>query len=445
MRNKQPYRVAAGAQHSFIVTRAGYVFVFGSNSHGQLGIYDELHKLPDTAWPLVIPKLVEVYCVDVSAFGHSSIALETMGVPLVWGANKFGQLRRDASSIFFPKPVDGVDSKRIVRVAAGGSHTLFLDSYGQVYTQGSNLFGQLGYESSDTATGQDMHPVDGLGLVLVIAAGLSHSAAVNKNQQLFMWGRNTEGQLGTGTTQSQAKPQLVPLQRVVRVACGYYHTLAVTADGKIYSWGKNNAGQLGLKDFKTRTSPFEIRISSTAIWCDSYDSTTISESFQNQVCVNSKLTISNVVLNEPPLPLNVTIMDVFAGALHSAAITIDRNIFLWGSNEQNQLAMGPPSIVGRFFYEPFWQSVCMARMQLRWLWGKSTRCCVLTARAFMLIKCFHFQAQLTEELLHTSWAEVTRLSTGKCLRYFPGRALPRCWSTVFRCAPTARFLFRCQY
>jgi hypothetical protein len=195
--------------------------------------------------------------------------------------------------------------------------------------------------------------VDGLGLVLVIAAGQSHSAAINNNQQLFMWGRNTEGQLGTGTTQSQAKPRLVPLQRVVRVACGYYHTLAVTADGKMFSWGQNIAGQLGLRDFKTRTSPTQIRISPTAIWCDSYDSTTISESFQNQVCVNSKLTVNGAILNEPPLPLNVTIVDVFAGALHSAAITIDRNVFLWGSNEQNQLAMGPPSIVGRFFYEPF--------------------------------------------------------------------------------------------
>ncbi len=353
MRNKQPFRVAAGAKHSMILTKAGYLFVFGSNSRGQLGLYDELHKLPETAWPLVVPKLIDVYCVDVSAFGYSSIALEIVGVPLVWGANDGGQLTRDTSSIFFPKPVIGTESKRIVRAVAGGSHSLFLDSYGQVYSQGSNLFGQLGYETSDTATGQQMHPVDGLGVVLVIAAGQSHSAAINNNQQLFMWGRNLEGQLGVGTTQSQAKPRLVPLQRVIRVACGYLHTLAVTADGKIFSWGQNKAGQLGLKDFKTRISPVEIRLSSTAIWCDSYDSTTISESFQNQVCVNSKLSVGGNIVTEPPLPLNVTVADVYAGDVHSAAITIDRNVFLWGSNEQNQLAMGPPSIVGRFFYEPF--------------------------------------------------------------------------------------------
>jgi hypothetical protein len=127
----------------------------------------------------------------------------------------------------------------------------------------------------------------------------------------------------------------------------------VTADGKIYSWGQNKAGQLGLKDFKTRISPVEIRLSPAAVWCDSYDSTTISESFQNQVCVNSKLAVGNVVVNEAPLPLNITVVDVYAGDVHSAAVTIDQNVFLWGSNEQNQLAMGAPSIVGRFFYEPF--------------------------------------------------------------------------------------------
>jgi alpha-tubulin suppressor-like RCC1 family protein len=353
MRNKQPAKVAAGARHSMILTKSGNVFVFGSNARGQLGLYDETHRLPETAWPLVVPKLVDVYCVDIYAFGYSSIAVEMVGVPLVWGANNVGQLTRDTSTIYFPKPVIGTESKRIVRAAAGGSHSLFLDSYGQVYSQGSNLFGQLGYETSDAVTGQRMHPVEGLGVVLVIAAGYSHSAAVNKHQQLFMWGRNMEGQLGVGTVQSQTIPRLVPLQRVVRVACGYYHTLAVTADGKIYSWGQNKAGQLGLKDFKTRISPVEIRLSSAAVWCDSYDSTTISESFQNQVCVNSKLTVGSVVVNEAPLPLNVTVVDVYAGDVHSAAVTIDQNVFLWGSNEQNQLAMGAPSIVGRFFYEPF--------------------------------------------------------------------------------------------
>jgi alpha-tubulin suppressor-like RCC1 family protein len=354
MRNKQPFKVAAGAKHTLILTKSGYVFVFGSNDHGQLGIYDELHKLPATAWPLLVPKLVDVYCVDVSASPYSSIAVEIDGVPLVWGSNNVGQLGKDASMIFFPKPVNGAGDKRIVRTVAGGTHTLFLDAYGQVYSQGSNIFGQLGYETSDAVTGQEMHAVGGMGVVLEFSAGMAHSAAINKERQLFMWGRNLEGQLGTGTTQSQWQPRLVPIQNVIRVACGYYHTLAVTAAGKIYSWGQNKAGQLGLKDFKNRISPVQIQVSPTAIWCDSYDSTTISESFQNQVCVNSKFSPPlGPVVTEPPFPLNTTFMNVFAGGYHSAAITTDRNLFMWGSNEQNQLGMGPPSIVGNFFYEPY--------------------------------------------------------------------------------------------
>ena len=145
-----------------------------------------------------------VFCVDISASPYGPIAVEMDGVPLVWGSNNVGQLGKDASTIFFPKPVYGPQSKRIVRSAAGGSHTLFLDSNGQVYSQGSNLFGQLGYETSDTVTGQEMHAVDGMGVVLDISAGMSHSAAINKNRQLFLWDGNVtvliaEAQLKVGT------------------------------------------------------------------------------------------------------------------------------------------------------------------------------------------------------------------------------------------------------
>lgn len=38
---------------------------------------------------------------------------------------------------------------RIKDVSAGGKHSLFLSLAGEVYTSGSNEYGQLGYEGED--------------------------------------------------------------------------------------------------------------------------------------------------------------------------------------------------------------------------------------------------------------------------------------------------------
>lgn len=35
-------------------------------------------------------------------------------------------------------------------------------------------------------------------------------------------------------------------KKVVRISAGYNHSSAITVDGELYMWGKNTTGQLGL-------------------------------------------------------------------------------------------------------------------------------------------------------------------------------------------------------
>src|SRR5262249_51447122 len=63
---------------------------------------------------------------------------------------------------------------------------------------------------------------------------------------LYCWGDNTYGQLGTGSKVSFNYPTVVHTNLPTSsVATGGYHTCAVTVTGAVACWGANADGELG--------------------------------------------------------------------------------------------------------------------------------------------------------------------------------------------------------
>eukprot|EP00959_Pyramimonas_sp_CCMP1952_P322706 6752760-Pyramimonas_sp.AAC.1 len=93
-----------------------------------------------------------------------------------------------------------------------------------------------------------------------VAAGMSHSAAVTAGGDLYTWGWNVAGQLGTNGSSVEVVPQLVadaPLDGTVTgVSCGSRHTAATTADGAVWAWGWNKYGQLGVTNIQCHESSY---------------------------------------------------------------------------------------------------------------------------------------------------------------------------------------------
>ena len=129
---------------------------------------------------------------------------------------------------------------------------------GQMYAFGDNQDGQLGSVANNGTTNANPVPVlVGLpgqtGPVVQVAAGYTHSLAVTSTGQLYAFGGNNYGQLGTvtnsGTNTATPTPVLVGLPGqtgpVVQVAAGYTHSLAVTSTGQLYAFGENDYGELG--------------------------------------------------------------------------------------------------------------------------------------------------------------------------------------------------------
>ena len=84
----------------------------------------------------------------------------------------------------------------------------------------------------------------------------------NTESQLFAWGYNNYGQLGTGNQTSYSSPvQVGSLTDWNQISAGAYHTIATKTDGTLWAWGHNFYQQLGLGglgDITNRSSPVQV-------------------------------------------------------------------------------------------------------------------------------------------------------------------------------------------
>ena len=194
--------------------------------------------------------------------GRHSLVLASTGELYSCGSNDFGQLGREGSQTRL-ELVAGLAQYRVVAAACGANHSLAVDQWGSLFSWGSDESGQLGHNQGST-TLRLPRLVKSLGTakVAAVSAGLYHSAALTAGGQLYTWGANSKGQLGLGSTSDMVfSPTLVHSLAGVPlagVACGGNHTLVVTVSGAVFAFGSNNHGQLGLRDLTDRQWPTQV-------------------------------------------------------------------------------------------------------------------------------------------------------------------------------------------
>ncbi|XP_077468391.1 RCC1 and BTB domain-containing protein 2 isoform X1 [Stigmatopora argus] len=238
----------SGANEALYVTVNDEVFALGTNCSSCLGLGD----LQSTIEPRRIDLLCGKKIVSLSyGTGPHVVVATSDGEVYAWGHNGYSQLGNGTTIHgLIPALVStNLQNKRITEVACGSHHTIALTTEGEVYAWGYNNSGQVG--SGSTANQPTPRRVSSClqsKVVVNIACGQLCSMAVLDNGEIYGWGYNCNGQLGLGNTGNQQTPcRVAALQgvKVVQVACGYAHTLALTDDGYIYTWGANSYGQLG--------------------------------------------------------------------------------------------------------------------------------------------------------------------------------------------------------
>lgn len=133
-----------GSVHMFVVTDEGEVFGWGRNEKGQLGLGDT----KDRKCPALVAELTGHKVVKVATGKNHSLFLTDEGRVLACGDNKNGQSAGGSGVSVNTKPMAVVyDGPPAVKVACGGDFSVILDSAGGVWTWGLPEYGQLGHNT----------------------------------------------------------------------------------------------------------------------------------------------------------------------------------------------------------------------------------------------------------------------------------------------------------
>lgn len=199
------------------------------------------------------------------------------------------------------------------KLSAGGAHSGFLIN-GELYTVGRNNFGQLG---TGISTGDGINDrivkVDPIRDIFSIHFNQNNSMAISQNGRVYTWGANSKGQLGIGNNNTdparasdpgnrQPPTEIPGINDAVMGAYGFNHALVLKSDGTVVAFGQNNVGQLGNGENNLNRNSFS----------------------SNPVNV---VQLRNVI-------------QVIAGSEHSAALTENGEVYIWGRNQYGNLGNG---------------------------------------------------------------------------------------------------------
>lgn len=251
-------KASLGQNFSAILTTTGDLYTFGYggsriNGMGCLG-HGSMDAHPT---PTIVQSLIEdgCYASDVHCGEYSTTVLTTEGEVLTCGSGSYGRLGNlETTDQLYLEPVELMGAEDITQIAGGFAFSLALNSGGIIHAWGRNNEGQLG---TGMGLAADMYAMESLPrpvegnlegrTVTRIAAGHAHAAAVTSAGELFTWGMNY-------THEPRLETSLLHT-RIVDVACGKNYTLALDEGGRVYSMGKGKTGVLGLASTKVTNQP----------------------------------------------------------------------------------------------------------------------------------------------------------------------------------------------
>ena len=126
---------------------------------------------------------------------------------------------------------------RLVQVACGAYHTVYLDSEGNVYREGSNGYNQIDAPPTLTAPNKYVY----------IACGEYHTIYLDSEGNVYAKGRNRNGSLdpppvypySSGRLDAEEQSKIV----YVQVDSGYDNTVYLDSEGNVYQKGGNTYSQ----------------------------------------------------------------------------------------------------------------------------------------------------------------------------------------------------------
>ncbi|XP_056639507.1 RCC1 domain-containing protein 1 [Diorhabda sublineata] len=207
---------------------------------------------------LFIDETKQVNIIELGNFMNKKIIYEKCVKDISIGSKITILYMLDGGLINVPQPLN-FHCNRICDIKSGKEHCLLLDEEGNVYSMGAGSRGQLGHGKLDYESNPLL--IEALAGIKIkkIATGGWHSCAVSQDGDLYVWGWNSNGQLGLGKKNDEAgyvsamaTPHVVDFfddtLNCLLVSCGSRHTIIFLDNRQLYGCGWNKYHQLSKED-----------------------------------------------------------------------------------------------------------------------------------------------------------------------------------------------------
>lgn len=250
-----------------------------------------------------------------------------------WGQNFQGQIGQGDlyNKHSIPMPVDA--SSNYTQVAAASISTCGITSTGVLKCWGNNA--------------PTPAIVDAGISYKFISAGSDYKCGITSLDQLKCWGNNSYGQLGIGTTTSQATPTIVnsgTTYKMISASRGTMTTCAITSADVLQCWGYNYYGQVGNGNTTDVLSPTTIDSGTN------YKKVSVGSSITCGITDTNKIkcwghgylgngTYSSYLSVPTAIDVITDYSDISVGG-HICGVTTSSLTKCWGSNSGGQLGDG---------------------------------------------------------------------------------------------------------
>jgi alpha-tubulin suppressor-like RCC1 family protein len=362
--------LAAGPNHVIAVKSDNTLWSWGLNDSGQLG--------NQTFDSVSTPQQIGFGFVAVATGFAHSLAVDIDGGLWSWGLNDQGQLGDGSISSDFVTTIPQQIGTGFLQVAAGGSHSLALDGRNELWSWGANGQGQLG----DGSFADNAVPKRRGAFYQSVAAGTDFSLALQSTGGLWSWGNNALGQLGTGSTTSSAQPGKVGAN-YLEAASGADFVVARKGDGSVWFWGSSSFGLTGNGETTNFPTPRTLGTGyagASGGWFHTLALKTDGSLWAWGGNDSGQLGIGNKTNQSSARQIGTGYSAVAAGAFHSLAIQSDSSLWSWGQHSSGQLGTGQradalrPVRVGsgyRSVAAGFLHSVALKNDGSVWTWGSN--------------------------------------------------------------------------
>lgn len=270
---------------------------------------------------------------------HFGALIDQNYIVNTWGDNHFGQLgdsttnNRDYMSPVHKGEYNGSaylgdnPANRIMSISIAEFHALALTETGEVYSWGYNSEGRLGNNTQTNKwlptrvlmggySGTTFLGDNPLNKIVSVIAYGDASFALTQNGEVYGWGTNRGGQLGTNDTNMRLLPTRIlkgsypgttflgdnPADKIIQIAAGSNSAYALTQSGFVYAWGTNGNGELGDGTDTLRLTPVQV----------------INGAYGGSMFIGDS--VGNPVVK------------IFASENNAFALTSDHKLFAWGYN-----------------------------------------------------------------------------------------------------------------